>query len=184
MEKKEKKIPLINWQPPMVRVLYALIPLVLASVYFFGWRCLLVIGVVNAAGFLMEYLFVKNWKEPVTAAVFVSSTLLALSLPPSIPLWMAVVGIVFGIVFGKMVFGGFGKNVFNPALTGRAFLYVSFAIPMTGKWTEAAAGIPGGFARFTTDAVTSATPMAAIKAGQAPPPMLSLLLGNTSGSIQ
>ncbi|MCE1245486.1 MAG: RnfABCDGE type electron transport complex subunit D [Firmicutes bacterium] len=183
MEKKEKKIPLINWQPPMVKVLYALIPLVLASVYFFGWRCLLVIGTVNLAGFLMEYLFVRNWKEPVSAAVFVTSTLLALSLPPSIPLWMAVVGIVFGVVFGKMVFGGFGKNIFNPALTGRAFLYVSFAIPMTGKWNEPASGIPGGFAKFTTDAVTSATPMAAIKAGNAAPPFLSLLLGNTAGSM-
>jgi Na+-transporting NADH:ubiquinone oxidoreductase subunit B len=81
------------------------------------------------------------------------------------------------------VFGGFGKNIFNPALTGRAFLYVSFAIPMTGKWSEPAAGIPGGFAKFSTDAVTSATPLAAIKTGQASPSFLSLLFGNTSGSM-
>lgn len=166
----------------MVRVLYALIPIILASIYFFGWRCLLILVIVNAVGFITEYLFVRNYKEPVSSAVFVTSCLFTLSLPPTIPIWMAVVGIVFAIVFGKMVFGGFGKNIFNPALSGRVFLYVSFGLAMTANWVNPIGGGLGGFAKFQSDAITEATPLALMKAGQTQP-LAPLLLGNISGSI-
>ena len=128
--------PVVAWQPPMRRVLYALVPVVVASVWFFGWRALVVVAAVNLAAFLTEFVFTRYTKAEVTSAVFVTGTLLALSLPPTIPIWIAVVGAVFGVFFGKMVFGGFGRNVFNPALVGRVFIYVSFAVPMNARWAE------------------------------------------------
>jgi Na+-transporting NADH:ubiquinone oxidoreductase subunit B len=157
-----KKNSLINWQLPMKRVLYALVPIALSGVYFFGWRALVVLLVANVAGFLSEAAFIRREGTPVTSAVFVTSSLFALSLPPLLPLWMVVVGIVFGVVFGKMVFGGFGRNIFNPALTGRAFIYISFGDYMTARcWTHPIDGVLGGltsYANTAADAVTQATP--------------------------
>ena len=179
MENERKKIPLVKWQVPNKRVLYALIPPVAASIYFFGWRSLLLLIVVCAAGFLTELVFVRSYyREPVTSAVFVTAFLFTLSLPPTVPYWIAVVGIVFGVAIGKMAFGGFGRNIFNPALVGRAFIYVSFGAFMTSSWLEPFSGFPGGFARFVSDATTKATPL-----GGGPLPYLSLLFGNTSGSL-
>jgi Na+-transporting NADH:ubiquinone oxidoreductase subunit B len=186
-----KKQPVILWQLPMQRVLVALIPAVLASIWFFGWRSLVILGVVNAAAFLTELVFTRTRKEPVTSAVFVTGVLLALSLPPAIPYWIAAVGAVFAIIFGKMVFGGFGRNVFNPALTGRVFIYVSFAVPMTARWVQPLAGaggplqLPaawGGFTRFAADAVSAATPLRLLHAGQ-PVGILPLLWGNVAGCL-
>ncbi len=148
----------INWQAPMQRVLFALVPTIVAAVYFYGWRALLMLLLVNAAAYGVEYAFTRQWKQPVSSAVFVTGTLFALSLPPTLPFWMAVVGIGFGMLFGKMVFGGFGKNVFNPALTGRAFIYVSFGAAMTGSWVDPVPGTLGGLAAYAADAVTQATP--------------------------
>ncbi len=179
-----KKKPFIMKQKPMIQVLYALAPLCVAAVYFFGWRFLLVLAVVNAAGVLSEYLFTRRLGQPVTSAVFVTSFIYALSLPPTIPLWIAVVGIVFGVVFGKMVFGGFGRNVFNPAVSARAFIYISFGVPMTSGFTPAFQGFPGGFAQWggALDAVTKATPMRLITEGEILP-KLQLFLGNHAGSF-
>ena len=87
----QKKRKLINWQLPMKRVLYALIPIVAFSVYLFGWRALAMLVLCNALAFACEYAFQKPYKEPVTAAVFVTGTLFALSLPPLLPFWMAAV---------------------------------------------------------------------------------------------
>jgi len=182
---------LVTWQPPMRRVLYALAPASLASIWLFGWRSLLVIAVVTLAGFLTEYVFGRFTKQGVTSSIFVTCLLFALSLPPSIPLWIAVVGIVFGVVFGKMAFGGFGRNVFNPALVGRVFIYVSFALPMTTRWMDPATSassllsLPagaGGFARYAADATSSATPLGALASGERVD-LLSLLWGNVSGCI-
>jgi len=180
-EKKKQK--LIRWQKSNVGVLYALIAPSLASIYFFGWRSLLLITVVAVTGFLTEYVFLRAYyREPVSSAVFVSSMLFTLSLPPSLPVWMAVVGIVFGIALGKMAFGGFGRNIFNPALTGRAFIYISFGGWMNGGWLDPIGGIPGGFGTFISDAVSSATPMAVI-AGGSPVDRINLIFGNISGCL-
>jgi Na+-transporting NADH:ubiquinone oxidoreductase subunit B len=186
-----KKQPLILWQLPMKRVLYALGPAVLASIWFFGWRSMVVLAVVTATAFLTEFLFVRARKEPVSSAVFVTAFLLALSLPPGIPYWMAAVGAVFAIIFGKMVFGGYGRNVFNPALTGRVFLYVTFALPLTARWVQPLVstvgplhlpGSWGGFTRFAADAVSAATPLALLRDGR-PVELFTLLWGNVSGSL-
>lgn len=179
---KARSNAILKVQPPMRRVLLALTPLTIAAVYLFGWRMLWLLAVANAAAFLAEYAFVRSWKQPVTSAVFVTATLFVFSLPPPIPLWMAVVGVVFAVVFGKMVFGGFGRNVFNPALSGRAFIYISFGAYMTARWNEPFTGFPGGFGQYAVDAVTSATPGMLLKEG-AQIPFLRLLLGNTSGTI-
>ena len=166
----------------MKRVLYALVPVVIASVHFFGWRSLLTLLVVNIAGFATEYAFTRVYKEPVTSAVFVTNFLFTLSLPPTLPLWMAVIGIVFGVTFGEMVFGGFGRNIFNPALVGRAFVYVSFPVHMNSVWAEPFGGVLGGIVRFAPDAITQATPLRLMKDGTE---VLwsQLFIGNTSGSL-
>jgi len=193
----QKKPKLINWQLPMKRVLYALIPIIAFSVYLFGWRALAMLVLCNALAFACEYAFQKPYKEPVTAAVFVTGTLFALSLPPLLPFWMAAVGIIFGVVFGKMVFGGFGRNVFNPALTGRAFIYISFGGYMTARcWAHPIQGALGGLLRWAPtrpDAVTGATPHTWLatapekltEMGISPDQFtwLKLFLGNTAGCI-
>ncbi|TFG61303.1 MAG: RnfABCDGE type electron transport complex subunit D [Spirochaetales bacterium] len=171
----------------MQQMMYALIPIHLAAIYFFGWRTLLIVAAVDAAGFLFEYIFARVYKQQVSSAVFVTNALFALSLPPTIPIWIAILGIAFGIVFGKMVFGGFGRNIFNPAITGRAFVYVSFGVSMTGRFIQpVTGGVLRGFAVWAPstapDVLTSTTPLA-IQYGGESVPWLKLLLGNTSGSM-
>lgn len=178
-----KKRPLIKWQLPNKRVIFALIPAGIASIYFFGYRSLILLAVVTITGFLTEYIFAKLYfNEPVTSAVFVTSFLFTMSLPPTIPFWIAIIGIIFGVAIGKMAFGGFGRNVFNPALTGRAFIYISFGTYMTASWLEPLSGFPGGFGTFISDAVTKATPLAS-EANENVISYISLLFGNVSGSL-
>ena len=175
-------VPLIKKQAPMSQVLLALIPLVGSGVYFFGWRVAVMLAVGNLAAFLTEYVFVRGTGQPVTAAVFVTGTLLVLSLSPSLPFWMVAVGAVFAVAFGKMMFGGFGRNVFNPALVGRAFLYISFGGWMTAHWSEPVSGWAGGFGAYATDAITQATPGMLLKSG-AEVSFRDLFLGATAGTI-
>jgi Na+-transporting NADH:ubiquinone oxidoreductase subunit B len=168
----------------MVRVLSALVPIALWGVCLFGWRVLAMLAAANAAAFATEYLFTRQGKEPVTSAAFVTGCLYTLSLPPTLPLWMTALGAAFGIAFGKMVFGGFGRNIFNPALTGRAFVYVSFGNYMTARWWEPLSGRWGGLAAYApaADAVTQATPGMLLKAG-AHFSLAELALGSTAGTI-
>jgi Na+-transporting NADH:ubiquinone oxidoreductase subunit B len=102
------------------------------AMYFFP-----VYIVTLVAGGLWEVLFSVVRKHDVNEGFFVSSILFALTLPPSIPLWQVALGISFGVVIGKEVFGGTGKNFLNPALTGRAFLYFAYPASMSGDavWT-------------------------------------------------
>jgi Na+-transporting NADH:ubiquinone oxidoreductase subunit B len=156
------KTDIILKQPVMNRVLYALIPLVLFSIYLFGWKVLALILVSNLAAFITEYLFIRNKKNgKVSMAVFVTGTLLALTLPPTLHLWMAALGAVVAVMFGKMVFGGFGLNIFNPAIVGRTFIYISFPQQMTVTWLKPylLSGFPGGLLRWTAEPAmqTSAT---------------------------
>jgi Na+-transporting NADH:ubiquinone oxidoreductase subunit B len=172
----------------MRRVIVALIPCILASVYFFGWRSAAVIAVSVAAAFLTEFLFLLKRKEPVSEAVFVSAIIYALILPPTVPWHVVVIGIVFAILFGKMVFGGFGRNIFNPAMVGRAFVYVSFPVAMTASWSPAASFPWGALGQWSTaispDVITSASPMGLLKQGLTEAPrLLDLLVGNLAGSM-
>jgi Na+-transporting NADH:ubiquinone oxidoreductase subunit B len=131
-----------------------------------------------------EALFTFREGKPVTSAVFVTSLIFSLSLPPMIPLWMAIVGIVVGVALGKMVFGGFGQNVFNPAMMGRCFLYVTFPIEMTNRWAAPLWGGAAGFGKWSLslDAVTQATPLVEGHKGISVP-LERLFFGNTAGSL-
>ena len=171
-------------QKPMLRVCYALIPLVMASVYLFGWRSIVLAGSVLVCGTVTEALFTFPRRKPVTSAVFVTSLIFTLSLPPAIPFWMAVVGIVAGVALGKMVFGGFGQNVFNPAMVGRCFIYITFPLHMTNRWVEPFWGGAGGLTKWSAslDSLTMATPLEVLRQGSSLP-WQNLLLGRTSGSI-
>jgi Na+-transporting NADH:ubiquinone oxidoreductase subunit B len=175
---------LILMQKPMLRVCYALIPLVLASIYLFGWRSLVLLGLVLVGGIITEALFTFPRAKPVTSAVFVTGLIFTLSLPPTVPFWMAMVGIVVGVALGKMVFGGFGQNVFNPAMLGRCFIYITFPLQMTNRWVEPFWGGMGGLTHWsaTLDTLTQATPLEILHKGESLP-WQDLLLGRTSGSI-
>lgn len=188
-------------QAAMVRVLYALIPVALGGIYFFGWRVAAIIMVAGIAGFLTEWIMVSQKKGKVTYACFVSTTLYALSLPSTTPFWIVAVGAIVALLFGKEVFGGFGKNIFNPAIVGRAFVYVAFPIELTGSFVPVFTGFPGGLAHWSftgleslpgglaaaglgiTDAVTAATPMLAHKTMGFSADLMQLFTGAIGGTF-
>jgi len=167
----------------MRKVIYALIPLIIGGVTLFGWRVLIVLLINCLIAIGIEWLFVRKTTQKVTEAVLVTAILYTLTLPPMIPLWISAIGIAFGVLFGKMVFGGFGKNPFNPALVGRAFIYVNFPAFMTHEWLEPTSSITRGLLSFQIDTVTTATPMMLYKTEGTLPVLKNLLFGNTSGSI-
>jgi Na+-transporting NADH:ubiquinone oxidoreductase subunit B len=140
-------------QRNMARVLLALLPVAVAGVYFFGWRVMAVLAVCNAAGVVTEFLTSRRRGAPVSMACFVTCCLLALSLPPTAPYWMVTVGAVVGILFGKEVFGGFGRNFANPAIVARAFLYVAFPAEMTNGFVPAFRPWPGGLVHWSMDSM-------------------------------
>ncbi len=167
---QKKPVKLLQKQPVMRRVLLALVPCVCGAVYYFGWYCLFVIALANLTGFIVEFIFTRKRNKPVTEAVFVTCTLFALVMPPTVPWHVVIIGAAFAIMFAKEVFGGFGRNIFNPALAGRAFVYVCFPVALTAAWAPVAQGPWGALTQWTTvdspDAISGATPMARLKAGQ------------------
>ncbi|HIG57116.1 MAG TPA: NADH:ubiquinone reductase (Na(+)-transporting) subunit B [Candidatus Handelsmanbacteria bacterium] len=109
--------------------------------------------ITQMAGGLWEVLFATVRKHEINEGFLVTGMLFPLTLPPTIPLWQVAVGISFGVVLGKEVFGGTGKNFLNPALTGRAFLYFAYPAQITGDAIWVAA-----------DGFTQATPLGAVAA--------------------
>lgn len=175
-------------QAVMNKVLYALLPIVLFSIFLFGWRTLIVVLFTNCVAFITEFMMVRKKTMPkVSMAVFVTGTLLALTLPPTIPLWIAGVSAVIGVLFGKMVFGGFGTNVFNPAIVGRTFVYISFPKEMTVSWVKPFTDFPGGFLHYQTieafQKITSASPVGIMKSGETYNHLSNLFWGFIPGSI-
>ena len=145
-------------QAVMRRVLYSLMPIYAWSLFLFGWRVLALSVVVFGLGILSEFMMEKSRNKKVSEAVLVTCALLTLSLPPGVPLWIAAIAAVFAVVMGKGVYGGFGRNIFNPAITGRIFTYISFPLLMQTTWM-----IPGGFGTLgiNSDARPS-TPLEAV----------------------
>ena len=192
-EKKEKpKKPFLKrffrMQKPMVTMTWTLMPVVAFAIFLFGWRVLAVVLACLLVGIFTEWLFTRARNEPVSSAVFVTSILFALTLPPGVP-WLTVcVGIVVAVMFGKEVFGGFGRNVFNPALVGRAFVYITFPASMTQFWPQPFLNLPGGFAAWaaklpgSVDAMTAATPLRAFKNAD-PASYLDMFWGGVGGSM-
>lgn len=175
-------------QKMMTRVLISLLPILLLSIYLFGLRTLALLAVVTITGILCEYgimRLINGPKAKVSEAVLVTCLLFTLTLPPSVPYWVAMVGIAFGVVFGKCVFGGFGKNIFNPALVGRCLIYVSFPAHMTVAWSKPFSDFPGGLIKWSggADALTSATPMLTFNKEGILTDYLRLFWGNIAGSL-
>ena len=141
-------------------VIIALCPAILVSVLAYGWAELLVLAVSVLSCVLLEWAVTK-WmmKRPTTVgdlSAVVTGLLLAMNLPSSIPLWIVFIGAFVAICVAKLPFGGIGQNVFNPAITGRVFLLVSFPAQMT-NWNPTPGFIP------LPDAISGATPLSALK---------------------
>lgn len=177
----------IRKQPMMRRVLLSLIPIIIYSIYLYGWKVLSLLIIVTLAGVTTEHLFERTRNSKPSDSVLVTCFLFTMTLPVTIPYWIAVIGIVFAVIFGKQVFGGYARNVFNPALVGRCFIYISFPAAMTNAWVLPFGGFPGGFARWApkiVDGVSAATPMGSVQLGEAVPyNLLDLILGRIPGSI-
>jgi len=105
----------------MWSVVISLVPVTLASIYFFGLSALLVILAATVGCLLTERLFGSQPGSLSDGSAMITGLLLGLTLPPGFPLWMAFLGGFFGVAFGKIIFGGLGQNIFNPALVGRAW---------------------------------------------------------------
>ena len=167
-------------QKIMRDVLLALTPALVFSVVAFGWSALAVTCISVASCVLFEYLIQKFLlKGPCTVSdlsAVVTGVLLAFNLPASLPWWIVVIGAFVSIAIAKMTFGGLGKNPFNPALVGRVFLLFAYPVQMTSFPMPA----NGAF-----DALSGATPLAAVKHGAAPDVLgvQELLLGNMPGSL-
>ena len=140
-------------------VIIALIPAVICSFVFYGWREILVMAVSVASCVLLEWAITKYMlRKPSTIgdlSAVITGILLALNLPYTTPWWVVMIGAVVAIGVAKMTFGGIGQNIWNPALVGRVFLLVSFPTYMT-TW-----GAPQG----VVDAVSGPTPLGAIQEG-------------------
>ena len=144
-----------GWRSALVRVFAGFDPGSVWDNIFQGAVWFLPIYIVTfAVGITWEMIFASVRKHEVNEGFFVTSVLFALTMPPSIPLWQVALGISFGVVIAKEVFGGTGKNFINPALAGRAFLYFAYPAQSTGDavWT-------------VVDGFTSATPLNTAAAG-------------------
>ncbi|PXV63248.1 electron transport complex protein RnfD [Halanaerobium congolense] len=162
----QDSVPKIMWS-----VVIALLPAVFAAVYFFKARAISVVLTAVAGAVLTEYIFqkIRNKKIMIKdGSAVVTGLLLALTLPPSIPLWTAFFGSVVAIGLGKQVFGGIGQNSFNPALVGRAFLTASYPVLMT---------------TWTVDGVSSATPLSQMKMEGIATDTWNLFVGQIGGSL-
>ena len=174
----------VTTQTIMRDVLIALIPAMLGSIYFFGFRSLLVTLVSAAACVFFEWGFCKIRKlhcKTYDLSAVVTGVLLAFVCPVTIPYWTIILGDFFAIVLVKMLFGGLGKNIVNPALAGRAFLF-SWPVLMS-NWVKVGFDNAAGLLS-TADAVTTATPMSAMHQGALPEEsILDMFLGNIGGCI-
>ena len=174
----------VTTQTIMRDVLIALIPAMLGSIYFFGFRSLLVTLVSAAACVFFEWGFCKIRKlhcKTYDLSAVVTGVLLAFVCPVTIPYGTIILGDFFAIVLVKMLFGGLGKNIVNPALAGRAFLF-SWPVLMS-NWVKVGFDNAAGLLS-TADAVTAATPMSAMHQGTLPEEsILDMFLGNIGGCI-
>ncbi|WIO73111.1 NADH:ubiquinone reductase (Na(+)-transporting) subunit B [Porticoccaceae bacterium LTM1] len=133
-------------------------------------------------GGFWEVLFAIKRGHEVNEGFFVTSILFALTCPPDLPLWMAALGITFGVVIGKEVFGGTGKNFLNPALTGRAFLFFAYPASMSGDtvWATGAATMVDGFTGATALSIAYNDGMGALESSLT---WMDAFLGNMQGSM-
>lgn len=138
----------------------------ISSVFFKGLTIVLPLVLVSyIVGFFWEILFAVVRGHMISEGLFVSAMLFPLTLPPTTPLWQAALGISFGVVIGKEIFGGTGRNFLNPALTGRAFLFFAYPAQMSGDTVWVAVN---QVKQAAADAVSGATPLAIAALTEAP----------------
>jgi electron transport complex protein RnfD len=170
-------------------VLLALLPVLAVAVWNFGWSALLVVVAATLGSVGTERLLRPASVQTKSSAsslgdgsALLTGILLGLTLPPGLPLWMAALGGAVGIGLGKLVWGGLGQNLFNPALVGRAFLQAAFPTALTtwsrpAGFTGSAGLLPGNFAwPFLSappppDALSGATPLNLMKFAQESAPL-------------
>ena len=167
-----------------------LVPVVAAAIYYFGPSAVLVLLASLAGCLATEWVF-KGRTALADGSAVITGLLLGLTLPPGIPMWMAFVGGVFAIGAGKVIFGGLGQNIFNPALLGRAFLQASFPVALTTwpvireNWWALRGdnlALPLMSPR-EVDVLTSATPLGLMKFEHQSTDLWRLLFGATGGSL-
>lgn len=165
-------------QSIMRDVIIALVPASVMGIYYFGLRALMLMVAAIVSAVFFEWLYQKLMKKPITISdlsAVVTGLLLAMNLPAAAPVWVAIVGSAFAIIFAKQLFGGLGQNFINPALAGRAFLLASYPTEMT-SWTSSG--------NFGVDAVAVATPLAQLKGGVMPDASFTdVLIGNVGGCL-
>lgn len=144
-------------------VVYAMVPAILVSIYYFGLDAFRVIFIAVAASIFFEWAIQKyliKGRETISdGSAAITGILLAFNVPSNLPWWIVVIGALVAIGMGKMSFGGLGKNPFNPALVGRVFMLISFPVQMT-SWPKASPIIDG-----LTDAITGPTALGVMKEG-------------------
>lgn len=167
----------------MYGVCVALVPALLAGLYFFGLGAAIVLttSVVSCVAFeflISKYILGRDGRSVTDGSAILTGLLLGFNLPSNLPLWLIVLGALVAIGVGKMTFGGLGQNPFNPALVGRVFLLISFPVQMT-SWPVA------GQLTSYLDAQTAATPLGLASQGRLDelPDATDLLLGNMGGSL-
>ena len=154
----------------MLDVAIAMLPATAFGVYHFGMHALLVLIVTVAACVLSEYVYEKLMKKQSTVSdcsALVTGMILALNMPPEIPVWIPALGGIFAIIVVKQLYGGLGQNFMNPALAARCFLLISFT---------------GQMSAFTLDGWTGATPLAVLKAGESVD-VAAMFIGKIPGTI-
>ncbi len=174
----------------MLDVIYVLIPITLLSIYFFGIGVFFILMATITGAILTEWLFSpKGNKSLFDGSAILTGLLLGLTLPPSLPLWMAFIGSVIGVGLGKTIWGGLGNNLFNPALVGRAFLLANFPIAMT-TWIPQAENwftIPASNLAIpfmqAPDSISTATPLGLMKFEHQVTPLFNLMIGDSAGSF-
>lgn len=177
--------PMIMWN-----VVGSLIPLVAAATWFFGPSALIVVSASVVGALMTERVFGKGGTIADGSAV-ITGLLLGLTLPAGMPMWMAALGGFVAIGFGKLLFGGLGHNIFNPALLGRAFLQAAFPVAITtwpkygvSWWTLRGDNFALPFMQARgVDAITSATPLGLMKFEHTTTNLRHLVLGTTGGSL-
>lgn len=174
----------------MWSVVVSLMPVVAAACWFFGPSAILVIGSATIGAVGAERVFGRRGSLGDGSAV-ITGLLLGLTLPPGLPVWMAFLGGAFGVGFGKLLFGGLGQNVFNPALVGRAFLQAAFPIALT-TWSGPAvrwSALRGDnlalplMSPEVPDGITAATPLGLWKFEATSTDLGNLMIGGTGGSL-
>lgn len=174
LQDQTRVLPRVSTERQLLAFAGSLSLLLLAGVIVFGLYVVAIAAVALASSVAVEVLFGRAMKRKLDRSWFVTPLIFTLLLPARIPLWMVAVGSAFGTFFAKSLFGGYGKNIFNPALVGALFLTISFPLQMTGQWPTP----------FQPDAFAGPTPLRILHGvGPANLSLANLLFAGSPGAI-